>query len=777
MEAIMCELARIWAFVKRDPDNPADGDNVRVIPTRATSAGGAEISLDEALALFGLSHDPDLERPVNMRLVNIDAPEISPFYYDRDGRRIKLFGQGKYGQAAQDKLAELLPDESTVVIEIDQQTAGDHGRPLVHVWTTGDNDQPDRYINAEMAASGLVLPYIIYPNLTHAGWIRTAAAQAATQGLGFYPHLRYDPVIDPDVLAVGEVLNEPFIFRRLIDYLIDPGNRQPLDAEALAGEMRWLVDTRSNRYYPFHAYRYIKPHLRTWYPAHLDLRHFGFCPGNIELIKNGEPEPRCGESRPGLITYTPYGAAGQVTGSKHLFQIHRADRSEGVLLDCGLDHEHPASEEELTELADRTDHVVLSHAHLDHFGELDRLLRIKPSIRVFCTYGTRHIIFETARRMVGESVEPAFAGLEHCFQVQPYHRSFAISPSIRGQLWGAGHMPGSGQVALELTRPDGQKRTVLASGDLGPLHDIPILLSPDLDLPRRPDLLLCESTYGTEDRSDRTGSMLDLLAEIEHARDSGRTIICAAFSVMRTQAILYDLWRLQQAGLLPPDFRAVLDASRRSSAVTLNRYVASWLTAQLILSEPERQQLAGFPVERFDPATAWKLGGTDPFASFLSGNPGDADLTIVADGMWNFGRARQAIIAHAGKEKVIFLLAGFQAETSNGRQLQNAMASRIAAGDAATEAREIVVKEWDWDNNVVGQQQLTLRAEVRKLSAYMSHVDGPCRRRYIQRVDPKQLLLIHGDPDALTEVKADIDGQLGLENEAVIAELGTSYTV
>jgi metallo-beta-lactamase family protein len=753
----------------------ADGDNVRVILKRAADSSGNPVSLEQVMASFGKTYSPD--KVVNLRMVNIDAPEIGTFRYDRNGLNIRLKGQGKYGKEAQDKLAELLPDQTEIIVELDQQKAGDHGRPLAHVHTIDSQGEPDRYINAEMAASGLVLPYIISPNLTHADQIRRAAEEAEKQGLGIYPHLQYQHlVVDLDELRDGEVLNEPFIFRRLLSYLRDPGSSQPLAEEAIAGEMRWLVDTRSNRYYQWQAYQYVKPHYRTWYPAHLDLRQLGFIPGDIEKIKDGSPETAVGGEVTGLATYTPYGAAGKVTGSMHLFQLHTVNGSEGLLLDCGLDHDQRISDQELADLASLTDYVVLSHAHLDHFGELDRLLRLKPSIKVYCTFGTRHIVMETSRRMFDGRLEPAFADLAHCFHVQPYHRSFAISNQIRGQFWGAGHMPGSAQVGLELSLPDGRRRSILASGDLGPLYDIPILLSPDLDLPSQPDLMLCESTYGIEDRSDQTSSMLDLLGHIEHAWASNRKIACAAFSVMRTQAILFDLWRLQQAGVLPVGFRAMLNSSRKSSAVTLNRYVASWLTANLILGQDELIELAGFPIERFDPATAWKLGGNDPFSSFLTSNPAGADMMVVADGMWNFSRARKALVDYAGDDRYIFLLAGYQAETSNGRQLQNAMKSRIDTGDEPTAPREITVKEWDWDGNVIDEKQLTLRAEVRKLSAYMSHVDGPKRREYVRRVDPRCLMLIHGDPTALAAVKDDIK-KLELGGEIVIAEERERYTI
>jgi metallo-beta-lactamase family protein len=742
---------------------------------RAVDSSGNAVGLDQVMASFGKTYSP--QKVVNLRMVNIDAPEIGSFRYDRNGLDIKLKGQGRYGKEAQDKLAALLPDQTEIIVELDQQKAGDHGRPLTHVHTIDSDGNPDRYINAEMAATGLVLPYIISPNLTHADQVRKAAELAEQQGLGIYPHLQYQHlVVGLDELKDGEVLNEPFIFRRLKSYLGDPGSSQPLAEEAIAGEMRWLVDIRSNRYYQWEAYQYVKPHHRTWYPAHLDLRQLGFIPGDIEKIKDGNPEAVVGGEVTGLATYTPYGAAGKVTGSMHLFQLHTVDGSEGLLLDCGLDHDQRISDQELAELASLTDYVVLSHAHLDHFGELDRLLRIKPSIKVFCTYGTRHIVWETSRRMVNGRLEPAFAGLEHCFHVQPYHRSFAISKQIRGQLWGAGHMPGSAQVGLELTLPDGRRRSVLASGDLGPLHDIPILLSPDLDLPTQPDLMLCESTYGVEDRGGRTSSMLDLLGHIEHAQSSNRKIVCAAFSVMRTQAILFDLWRLQQAGALPVGFRAVLNSSRKSSAVTLNRYVASWLTANLILDHDELIELAGFPIERFDPATAWKLGGSDPFMSFLTSNPAGADMMVVADGMWNFSRARKALVDHAEDDGYIFLLAGYQAETSNGRQLQNAMKSRADAGDGPNAPRDIVVKDWDWEGNLKGEEQLILRAEVRKLSAYMSHVDGPKRREYVKRVVPRRLMLIHGDPSSLAAVKDDLE-ELRLPGEIVIAEEGKKYTI
>ncbi len=765
----MCNqvASEIHGKVVRGINPESDGDNVRVIPERVFDREGEELPLKETLESLYERWKPG--KYLNVRLANVDAPEITTQIYRRDGREIRFAGQGKYGRLAQEKLIELLGADAEVILEFDLQKAGSHGRPLGHVWTVA-NGRKDQLVNELMIRSGLVLPYIIAPSVRYAGRIRTAAAQAQAAGEGIYSKLIYDRlIVDPAVLNEGEELNEPFVYRRLLPYLICSRNRCPTDSEIDPSSVRWLGDITTHCYYPYEAYQHIPPHARTWFSRTTDMESQGFRLGQV--TRDGLLS--CGSTRRAELSYTPFGAAGQVTGSKHLFERSSPDKHFGLLVDCGLNHEQPTSDEVLAQIAARTDAVVITHAHLDHFGDLPRLLEFKPSLPIHCSYGTYRVMTETSKRKVNGVYKSTFKRFENNFQIHAFGRPFTIGEQVSAQLWNAGHMPGSAQLTLAFRLSSGQKRVVHLSGDLGPYHDIPLLQSPETELPVKPDLLLCEATYGTADRSPDHNSARDLIDVVNYARGANKKVICAAFSVMRTQAILFDFWRLKRQGLLPPGYRVVLKASEHASAVKLNRYLGSWLTGQF---RPPAD-LAGYSIEPYDPATAWELQGENPFTPFECSNYSEADradFIIVSDGMWNYGNANRALRNHAGDEQYLFLLAGFQAEGSNGRQLQNAMEARPDGSPNA--AQEIAVKQWDWDGNISATRTLRLRAEVQKLRAYQSHVDGPGRQAYVQKIQPQRLMLIHGDEDALTAVAAELQALLA-DRSIEIPRPGESYAI
>lgn len=758
------QLSHFLAEVKRPNERIVDGDNVLVIPKKAFDKTGAVIPMNEAMQNF--PRKPWKEGKLwNVRLSNIDAPELHEATGYENNQKVKFNGQGRYGKEAAEKLAALLPDGSEVILEFDKNMAGTSGRPLAHVFSVTNNHK-GQYINKEMAASGLVLPYFIAPLGKYVSEMREAARQADEGDRGIYPHLIYDRfIVRPSELNAGEQLNEPFIFRRLKNFITKRDDRviNPSDLER---KTRWLHDNRTNKVHTYRSINEIPPYARTWYEKGTD----------IEALRM---EFNMGDTGPipsHMLQYTPFGAAGQVSGSKHLFELKTDNGVTGLLIDCGLDHTQPMTDDEIAQLAEKTSSVILTHAHLDHFGDLYRLLDCNPYIKVFCTYGTYRIIFDTATRPGVWPRVCAYKGYEQNFNIYPYYKTFSVDEDIKVQFYCAGHMPGSAQVSIEFRLQNNKKKNGFISGDIGPFFDLPIIKTPDKDLPREPDFMLCESTYGVENRSNGDPSLVDMLKKTNYAITNRKKIICAAFSVMRTQSILLDLYKLKKNGMLPASYKIGLHASETSSSFKLNNYMSSWLTGNINL--PGECNSAGYAYELLDPATIWEFRTGDIFKSFqLVRNPDQADFVIVADGMWNYGRAQKALEKYANDGSVIFMLAGYQAGQSNGRQLQNAMEERRMKNEPADSPKKIVVKSYNSSNEVDTEKQITLQAEVMKLKGYMSHIDGPSRISYVDKVSPKKLFLVHGDADSLKAVKKDIEGADCMDGEIVIPEKRMIYGI
>src|SRR5215467_8152060 len=265
-----------------------------------------------------------------------------------------------------------------------------------------------------------------------------------------------------------------------------------------------------------------------------------------------------------MASLTFLGAAGTVTGSKHLLDLG----DQRVLVDCGLF-------QGLKELrlrnwaalpidASRIDAVVLTHAHLDHCGYLPRLVAQGFKGRIFCTPGTRelctlvlpdsaHLQEEDARTANRHGFSkhtpalPLYTSLDASrtlTRLQPvgYNRPVPVVPGVEVEFINAGHLLGSAYARVTL--PD---KTILFGGDLGRFSR-PVLPDPvPID---RADVLLVESTYGDRlHEPDDQGSRL--AAIVNAAAQRGGKLIVPAFAIGRVEEVVYWLKRLEDEKKVP----------------------------------------------------------------------------------------------------------------------------------------------------------------------------------------------------------------------------------
>lgn len=266
-----------------------------------------------------------------------------------------------------------------------------------------------------------------------------------------------------------------------------------------------------------------------------------------------------------------HGAAGEVTGSMHMIRID----GHWVALDCGLFQGRRSESEEKNRQwpvpPSEISAVVLSHAHIDHTGRLPRLVRDGFDGTVFCTPATRdlcalmlpdsaHIqeedvyyVNKRRRKKKLPPIEPlyeyadALAAIK-LMQTISYDRLFQVVPGLLAKYNEAGHMLGSSGVQLEFAKRNGHTPSLYFTGDIG-RPDKPILRDPAALPPC--DVMLCESTYGGR-VNERIHDAKEILTEIvKRTHERGGKVIIPAFSVGRTQTIVYFLHEQMVAGNLP----------------------------------------------------------------------------------------------------------------------------------------------------------------------------------------------------------------------------------
>jgi metallo-beta-lactamase family protein len=266
------------------------------------------------------------------------------------------------------------------------------------------------------------------------------------------------------------------------------------------------------------------------------------------------------------------GAAREVTGSKHLITT---DDGKRILLDCGMFQgkglETDSMNRNLGFDPAEIDHLILSHAHIDHTGLIPFMYKLGFRGSVICTNATRDLCsimlpdsghiqeldvkwFNKKRLRKGlPEVEPIYSveDAEQCMELfisVAYDRRFYINDSINVKFTNTGHMLGSATVNLEITE-NGQKKRIAYTGDIG--RTINRLLKSAAKFPQC-DYLITESTYGNRLHSSYKEMEDDLLKiVVETCVDKRGKLIIPSFSVGRTQEIVYMLNNFYNAGTLP----------------------------------------------------------------------------------------------------------------------------------------------------------------------------------------------------------------------------------
>ncbi len=265
-----------------------------------------------------------------------------------------------------------------------------------------------------------------------------------------------------------------------------------------------------------------------------------------------------------------HGAARTVTGSQHLLEVngHR------LLLECGLyqGRRKDAFKRNRNFPFDplKVDAVILSHAHIDHSGNLPNLIKKGYHGPIYTTDATAHLanimlidsghihesdaefLNKKANRRGERQIEPLYTiedatQVAQYFECQPYDRSFEVVPGVRAQLVEAGHILGSAAIVLDIEENRRQFR-LWFSGDIG-RRDLPLLRDPVL--PSDADYMIMECTYGDKTHQTPQASYDEFKQVILQTIEQGGKVIIPSFAVGRTQELVYCLHRMIDGGEIP----------------------------------------------------------------------------------------------------------------------------------------------------------------------------------------------------------------------------------
>ncbi len=433
------------------------------------------------------------------------------------------------------------------------------------------------------------------------------------------------------------------------------------------------------------------------------------------------------------------GAAGTVTGSKYLLQHHKSQ----YLIDCGLFQGmkdlREKNWEDLPIDLNSLDAIILTHAHIDHSGYIPRIVKKGFRGKIYSTPETRdlcrillpdcaHILEEDAKyaNKKGYSkhhpalplftVEEAVESLKY-FRTVDYRNSFSLGDDLSFEFLNAGHILGAASVKFTNAK---DHMTVAFSGDIGRIGD-PILFPPT---PLgKVDYLVMESTYGDRNHlvSDPSGQ---LEAIIHRTFKRKGTILVPAFTVGRTQSLLYYLAQLKQSRAIP-NIPIYVNSPMATSATDLYRehHRNHKLSAQ------ECNSVFGIAqyVSTTDESKALNLNR-------------DPKIIISASGMAAGGRVLHHLKSFAPDPKNTILFSGFQAAGTRGEAIVHGAQFVKIHGELVSIRAE-----------VVNLENLSAHADQAELIEWCNGIKGP----------PKKVFVTHGERQSAVVLSTLLESKFG----------------
>lgn len=446
-------------------------------------------------------------------------------------------------------------------------------------------------------------------------------------------------------------------------------------------------------------------------------------------------------STPKEPTLTFWGAAASVSGSMHLLEA----ANQQVLLDCGL---HQGKREEARERnshfpfhPDQLDAVVVSHAHIDHCGNLPTLVRRGYTGPIYCTPPTRDLLrvmlrdsakiqeedaahINIARNYAEPWVQPLYThtDVSRVFDqlvAVPFNKEVDLGRSVKVRFVEAGHILGSAAVHVVVDHPDRPRRLTF-SGDLG-RRESPILKAAD-PLPAA-DVLVCESTYGNRVHEPMADTVRKLFDVVKATAARGGKVLIPAFSLGRTQLIVH----LLQKGLrerLIPDVPIFVDSPLAADIVDVYRSHPNSLSADVATAVKEGHGILGGDGVRYVREFEESMK--------LVTRPGPV-VVVAAAGMCDAGRIVAHLKQNIDDPRCTVALVSYQAAGTTGRKLLEPKPTIRFQG-----------REWNKWIDVVHLNGFSGHADRNDFLAYLSPLAGKVGK----------VRLIHGEheqADAMAE--------------------------
>jgi len=455
-----------------------------------------------------------------------------------------------------------------------------------------------------------------------------------------------------------------------------------------------------------------------------------------------------------------HGAAKTVTGSQHIIDVN----GYRIMLDCGL---FQGKRKEAFELnrkgpCDGTtiDVLVLSHAHIDHSGNIPCLVKNGFAGDIYCTSATRDLcsvmLLDSAfiqekdvmyvnkkRKKQGKNLfEPLYTKEDVVNAMQnfigiSYNRKHEIVPGVSLTLVDAGHMLGSTHVILDINdKESGREFRLVFSGDIG-REGIPIIRNPTR-MVEGADILIMESTYGNRLHPAYPESEKDLERIINNTYNRGGVLLIPAFAVGRTQQIVYALHKLYDQRIIP-NIPIYVDSPLATNTTEIFRMHPECYDSEIrdFLLNDRHSNLFGFETLNFteNVEQSKKLNTLNEPAVIIS-----------ASGMMEGGRILHHLSNRIGDSRNTILVSGWQAPNTLGRRIVN---------------KEPTVR--------IFGETFSVKADVEVITGFSGHADRDELLAWAGAMQkkPEHTFVVHGEIESAKALAESLQKGLGFNNISI----------
>ena len=446
------------------------------------------------------------------------------------------------------------------------------------------------------------------------------------------------------------------------------------------------------------------------------------------------------------------GGADQVTGSKHLLEI---DGSR-ILFDCGLFQGRRKDAAEINSTLGfdpaAVDAMVLSHAHIDHCGNIPTLAKQGYRNPVHATAATADLLPIMLRDSAHiQEADAAYLNQKTNRRGQPpivplytlkdaeaalklirshaYNEPLALPGGVRVTHVDAGHILGAALALIEIPKPAGGFLRVGLAFDLG-RRNLPLLHDP-VQL-RKLDVVIAESTYGDRLHDNALNAREDLRVAINRALERGGKVIIPTFALERAQEVVYHLAHLRERGEIPT-VPVYVDSPMAHAITAVFEKHPGYL-------DKEYNDLRGRVGSVVTPAWLTFTESVDESKAITASTA--PAIVLSASGMCEHGRILHHLKHGIENDRNLVLLVGYQAENTLGRRLQNGEKKVRIFGD-----------------------EFTVKAEIATLHSFSAHADRLELFRYIKESRARKVYLVHGEQDQRESFARLLRDQLRLEVE------------